>query len=565
MPPRRAIDRLRGAESEADETQNRYEDRGPPPPPPPPDMHTQMMAGMTQFFAQFTGNNVAAVARPPRPEAICERFMRMNPKEFTGTSDPMVAEGWIKSLEVTFRFMELEDADRVRCATYLFGGDARLWWEGASVALDLATLSWTRFREVFFSKYFTDDVRSRLRHFMDGLRSILRRDVRVAGPTTYEVVVSRALAADQDQRDIENDRQGKRPFQAPHRPPQQQQQHKRPFHGPSRSREQQQQQQQQQGRVVPRRQEFPVCARCTRRHIGTCMYGSGKCFKCGGTGHLLKDCPQGTLPTQGRVFALHAAEANPETMLLTGRIFIGGASTNALIDSGATHSFISETFANSIEVKTIGLDVAYSVVIPSGEEMAATSVVRDIDLELHGNLVYADLIVLPMPEFDIILGMDWLHKNRVLIDFQRRSVLVRPLGREQFLFEPDRYFNLPIMISCIQARKLMHRACRAFIATIISVPEVPSQSVADVPVVRDFSDVFPDDVSGRPPVREVEFSIDLMPVWIGLVKLWTAYLSQGRHIYSQTVSRNISGTITGISGLGDDDANNVSPELETLD
>ncbi|XP_075521434.1 uncharacterized protein LOC142554655 [Primulina tabacum] len=457
------------------------------------------MAGMTQFFAQFAGNNAAAVSRPPRPEAICERFMKMNPKEFTGTSDPMVAEGWIKSLEVTFRFMELEDVDRVRCATYLFGGDARLWWEGASVALDLATLSWTRFREVLFSKYFTDDVRSRLRHFMDGLRSILRRDVRVGSPMTYEVDVSRALCVEQNQRDIENDRQGKRPFQAPHRPPQQQQQqHKRPFHGPSRSREQQQ------GRVVPRRKEYPVCARFIRRHTRTCMYGSGKCFKCGGTGHLLKDCPQGTLPTQGIVFALHAAEENPGTMLLTdrcsnlsGRIFIGGASTNALIDSGATHSFISETFANSIEVKMIGSDVAYSVVVPSGKEMAATSVVRDIDLELHGNLVYADLIVLPMLEFDIILGMDWLHKNRVLIDFQRRSVLVRPLGREQFLFEPD--------------RKLMHRGCRAFIATIISVLEVPSQSVADVPVVRDFSDVFLDDVSGRPPVREVEFSIDLMP------------------------------------------------------
>ncbi|XP_073300541.1 uncharacterized protein [Primulina huaijiensis] len=388
MPPRRVIDRPRGAESEADETQNRYEDRGPPPPPPLPDMHTQMMAGMTQFLAQFAGNNAAAVARPPRPKAICERFMRMIPKEFTGTSDPMVAEGWIKSLEVTFRFMELEDVDRVRCATYLFGGDTRLWWEGASVALDLATLSWTRFREVFFSKYFTDDA---LHGWIAG----------VAGPTTYEAAVSRAITAEQDQRDIENDRQG--------------------------------------------------------------------------------------------------------------RIFIGGASTNALIDSGATHSFISETFANSIEVKTIGLDVAYSVVIPFGEEMAATSVVRDIDLEIHGNLVYTDLIVLPIPEFDIILGMDWLHKNIVLIDFQRRSVLVRPLGREQFLFEPDMYFNLPIMISCIQARRLMHRGWRAFIATIISVPEVPIQLVADVPVVRDFSDVFLDDVSGRPPVREVEFSIDLMP------------------------------------------------------
>ncbi|XP_075486368.1 uncharacterized protein LOC142525973 [Primulina tabacum] len=356
MPPRRAIDRPKGAESEADETQNRYVDRGPPPPPPRPDMHTQMMAGMTQFFAQFAGNNAAAVARPRRPEATCERFMRMKPKEFTGTSDPMVAEGWIKSLEVTFRFMELEDVDRVRCATSLFGGDARLWWEGASVALDLATLSWTRFRDVFFSKYFTNDVGLRLiREFMT------LRQGDITGCWPYD---------------------------------------------------------------------------------------------------------------------------------------------------------ISETFANSIEVKTIGLDVAYYVVIPSGEEMAATSVVRDIDLELHGNLVYADLIVLLMPEFDIILGMDWLHKNRVLIDFQQRSVLIRPLGREQFLFESDRYFNVPIMISCILARKLMHMGCRAFIATIISVPEVPSQSVADVPVVRDFSDVFPDDFSGKPPRHKLFAKFSKCEFWL---------------------------------------------------
>ena len=214
-------------------------------------------------------------ARQTGPKAIYEWFMKMRPKEFLGTSDPMAVEGWIKSLEVIFVFMGLEDGDRVRCATYLFGGDARLWWEGASVALDLTTLSWTRFTEVFYSKYFTDEVCARLtrefmtlrqgdftvtefirkfergchfvpliandtgaklRHFLDGLRPILRRDVRVAGPTTYNVAVSRALAAEQDHNDIDRDCQGKRPVQVPHRPPQQQHQSKRIFHGPSRNR-----------------------------------------------------------------------------------------------------------------------------------------------------------------------------------------------------------------------------------------------------------------------------------------------------------------------------------------
>ncbi|XP_075473992.1 uncharacterized protein LOC142505053 [Primulina tabacum] len=67
--------------------------------------------------------------------------------------------------------------------------------------------------------------------FNDGLRPILRRDVRVACPTTYAIAVSRALAAEQDQKDIENDRQGKRPYQAPQQHHSQQQQFKRPFQG----------------------------------------------------------------------------------------------------------------------------------------------------------------------------------------------------------------------------------------------------------------------------------------------------------------------------------------------
>ncbi|XP_073294320.1 uncharacterized protein [Primulina huaijiensis] len=293
MPARRIPENPRNEEPRQEDREEQRQE-GDLPHPPPPDMNAQMLAGMTQFFAQFAGNH-AMVTRPTGPEAVYERFMRMRPKEFSGTSDLMIAEGWIKSLEVIFEFMELEDADRVRCATYLFGGDARLWWEGASVALNLATLSWTRFTEVFYSKYFTEEVRTRLTtefmslrqgdmtvtefirkfergchfvpliandarakliHFLVGLRPILRRDVRVSDPTSYEVAVSKALAAEQDQRDIERDRLGKRPVQVPHRPPpqQHQQQNKRPFHGPPRNRGQQQQR----GRPAPRTSERTI-------------------------------------------------------------------------------------------------------------------------------------------------------------------------------------------------------------------------------------------------------------------------------------------------------------------
>ncbi|XP_073056958.1 uncharacterized protein [Primulina eburnea] len=205
-----------------------------------PDMQAQVLAGMAQFFAQFAGNQTAVDSGArPRLEAVYERFRRMNPKDFLGTTDPMIAGGWIKSIEVIFAFMELHDADIVRCATFLVTGDARLWWESVSVSVNLQTLTWNRFKEVFYSKYFTEEVRSRLMRefmslrqgdssvadfvrkferaelFMDGLRPILHLVVRVAGLTTYTIAVSRALTAGQDQMDIDVDRLGKRPYQAP--------------------------------------------------------------------------------------------------------------------------------------------------------------------------------------------------------------------------------------------------------------------------------------------------------------------------------------------------------------
>ncbi|XP_073024345.1 uncharacterized protein [Primulina eburnea] len=191
-------------------------------------------------------------------------------------------------------------------------------------------------------------------------------------------------------------------------------------------------------------------------------------------------------------------------------IFIKRIATKAFLDSEATHSFISKTFANYLGVKSIGLDMSYSVTVPSGEGLSATSMVRNIDLELQGHLVYVDLIVLPMPDFDIILGMGLLMKNIVLIDFQKRTVLVRPLGMEQFLFEPNRWKSFPRMISCMQAQKLMHKGCQGFLASIISAPDAPTPSIPVVLVFRDFLDVFTDDIIGLPPQREVEFAIDLV-------------------------------------------------------
>ncbi|XP_073137050.1 uncharacterized protein [Henckelia pumila] len=170
----------------------------------------------------------------------------------------------------------------------------------------------------------------------------------------------------------------------------------------------------------------------------------------------------------------------------TGRILVAGVANKALLDSGATHSFISEAFVHKWGIQREELSVGFSVIIPSGEELTTKSLVRILELLLQGQMVVADLIVFPMPEFDLILGMDWMVKNAVVIDFQQRSVLVRPEGVEPFWFEAAKSRRKAKVISFLQARQFMLEGCETFLESL-TLAEMPIRPViTDVDVVLDF-------------------------------------------------------------------------------
>ncbi|XP_073153793.1 uncharacterized protein [Henckelia pumila] len=252
-----------------------------------------------------------------------------------------------------------------------------------------------------------------------------------------------------------------------------------------------------------------MAPKCNRAHHGQCLAGVGVCYQCKKPGHVVSDSSLRKMPTQGRVYVMQVEEADPDTTLITGRILVAGVTTRALLDSGATHSFIWETFARKRGIEYKELFGGFTVTIPSGEEMSTRNIAKNLELLLQGQSVNADLIVLPMPEFDLILGMDWMMNNVVVIDFQQRSVLVRPEGEEPFWFEATRGSRRTQIISFMQAKQLVHDGCEAFLASV-SLTELPVRpDVSDVDVVRDFEDVFPSDVAGITPDKEVEFTIDL--------------------------------------------------------
>ncbi|KAL5556113.1 hypothetical protein UlMin_038349 [Ulmus minor] len=89
-----------------------------------------------------------------RQEPLYERFRRMKPDEFEGSSDPLVAEEWISSIQTILDFMHLNEREKVLCATYVLKKDARYWWETVKMRRNVQDMTWDEFIVEFNQKYY---------------------------------------------------------------------------------------------------------------------------------------------------------------------------------------------------------------------------------------------------------------------------------------------------------------------------------------------------------------------------------------------------------------------------
>ena len=91
-------------------------------------------------------------------EPLYARFGKMKPAEFVGSTDPLEAEEWINSLETIFDFMQLNDQERVACASYMLKKGARHWWSTVKMTRDVTVMSWADFIEEFNQKYYNSAI-----------------------------------------------------------------------------------------------------------------------------------------------------------------------------------------------------------------------------------------------------------------------------------------------------------------------------------------------------------------------------------------------------------------------
>ena len=97
-----------------------------------------------------------------------------------------------------------------------------------------------------------------------------------------------------------------------------------------------------------------------------------------------------------------------------------------------------------------------------------------------------------------------------MIDCYKKKVEFQmPIG-DKIVFRGERGSEHYSMVSALTARRMMRKGCEAFLAYVIDA-EKQGQKLDSLTVVNEFIDVFPEDLLGLPPDREIEFSIDLQP------------------------------------------------------
>ena len=201
--------------------------------------------------------------------------------------------------------------------------------------------------------------------------------------------------------------------------------------------------------------------------------------------------------TQAQVFTVTQQEAYASPDVITGMILVYDHDAYALVNPGATHSFISVPFIERHQIESQPIDGRMVVSVPNEDTMISVRIVPGSRLVIQNKDFPADLIVLGVHDFVIVLGMDWLSKHRATLDCYTKEIRLVRLEEPGVIFRGIKREIAPSLINVMTASKMLRKGCQGYLAFLVDKRQEGTR-LEDIPIVREFLDVFPDDISGLP-------------------------------------------------------------------
>ncbi|GJR02259.1 putative reverse transcriptase domain-containing protein [Tanacetum coccineum] len=212
---------------------------------------------------------------------------------------------------------------------------------------------------------------------------------------------------------------------------------------------------------------LPYCNKCKLHHTGPCtvrkdcpkLRNQNRGNKTGNKNGNKSGNQTGGNEATAKAYAIAGGGANPDSNVVMGTFLLNNYYASMLFDSGADRSFVSSTFSSLLDVAPSTLDTSYAIELADGRISETNVVLRGCTLGLLGHPFDIDLMPVELGIFDVIIGDDY--------DGGITSKNTEDQSKEKRL--------------------------------------------EDVPIVREFPEVFPKDLPGLSPAQQVEFQIDLVP------------------------------------------------------
>nr|GEV48205.1 hypothetical protein [Tanacetum cinerariifolium] len=216
--------------------------------------------------------------------------------------------------------------------------------------------------------------------------------------------------------------------------------------------------------------------------------------------HFRKDCPKLRSQNRGnqsrnksgnktggnevttKAYAIGGGGKNLDSNVVTGTFLLNKCYASMLFDLGADRSFVSTTFSALLDVAPSTLDTSYAVELTDGRISKTNIILRGCTLGLLGHPFNIDLMPVELGSFDVVDDMDWFAEYHRLIVCDEKVIRI-PYGDEVYLVQ-------------VTSKKAEDKS--------------EEKQLEDVLIVREFPEVFPEDLLGLPPARQVEFQIDLV-------------------------------------------------------
>nr|GEU54856.1 putative reverse transcriptase domain-containing protein [Tanacetum cinerariifolium] len=153
-------------------------------------------------------------------------------------------------------------------------------------------------------------------------------------------------------------------------------------------------------------------------------------------------------------------------------------------------------------------DSFYDIEMADENLVSTNTVIQGCTLTLLNQPFEIDLMPIKLGSFDVVSGIDWLSKYHAKILYDEKVVHI-PINGETLIIRGDQSKTRLNLISCIITERYISQGCQV---SMIRVMEKKSDEkrLEDIPVVKEFLDIIPEDLPGLPPVRQVEFQIDLI-------------------------------------------------------